>query len=385
MNTPERLKIWDEKMGDNPPNLGPISGDRSGLRVYCTFNSDRVNISSWKTYTSSQYQIEFKYPSDWQIDEEHVNAWIALGNDANEAWVGNGVYITRLTPEQIATGEKNLSSSHETVSSESIVANGVTWKKVVQKTTSSNDYSVTYSTPQGDKVISVNFRKEPIKEKIVDQILSTFIIGGSTSYSYKLADLGGAFGTPEYYDSKLVKISSDGKETVLVPSTKKAILDLAATPNRMLQELSLPKSGSRLYFVEILGDTDAPPRALYVYDLVKGQFSRMAVSQYYAGFGERVLSPDGMKLASTVGPDNDNDQKLFLVDLNADTAKVLVTLSGQETLNSCVSNCFGGFQGNVSWKDSDTVQYSVYDGSKVSGATEKQIHPLIANRTVEAQ
>lgn len=207
-------------------------------------------------------------------------------------------------------------------------------------------------------------------------------------YTYELRhNETGDFGSHEFHDAKLMRVNEETKEeTVLVQSIKGKVPSLNEQFNRTLFKLSFPQQGNRLYFIEVLNNTDAPPSAVYVYDLSSGDFLKLNVSPYFTAYGPSVVSPDGMRVATTIDQnDEGTTRKLFVINLANDTVRMLIAVSGNETLNYCTQECFGGNAGELKWLDDQTVEYKTYDRTKtIPSNFGVLIHPLIATRIVSA-
>ncbi len=213
--------------------------------------------------------------------------------------------------------------------------------------------------------------------------------GDFENYTYSLVRLSEQFDTDAYYDSRLVATHrTTGAEEVLVGSVKTTLEELKAQKTLMLAEYAFPQGSPKLYFISVIANSDAPPQGLYAFDLRVGKFNRLGVlAPYLTAQGTTVLSPDKDKIASMIDPEQGSKyQKLFLLDLNQNIVSTVVALSGNETLNYCDTGCLGDNAGNIRWVNGNTIEYYVYDSSRVEnigpGATE---HPLIEKRTIIVQ
>lgn len=206
------------------------------------------------------------------------------------------------------------------------------------------------------------------------------------SYIYELRhNETGDFGSHEFHDAKIIRINeTTDEETIVVQSIKEAIPELKEQFNRTLFKLSYPPNSERLYFIEVLNNTDAPPGKVYAYHIDAHTFSALTVSPYFGAYGPSAVSPDGIQVATTIDPNDDGTtRKLFFINLENDTVQTLITLSGNETLNYCTEECFGGNAGEVKWLTNETIEYGVYDNSKrVQSDFGAMIHPLIEKRTI---
>ena len=210
------------------------------------------------------------------------------------------------------------------------------------------------------------------------QDTTTTIPSVKPKFTYHLGPL------PLSYDLQLLRIDPEtNNSTVIVPSIKEAFPELKKQNNLTLNTLSFPANADKLFFEEILSDTDAGPSALVAYDLHQQKFTKLQISQYWQFDYSPQISPDGQRLLAAY--DNNNDgglRKLYSLNLETDTATLLTTLAQKETLDSCDGDCMG-ISTDLSWVDNSTAQYAVYDFTKqttnASGGTD---HPLIEKRKV---
>lgn len=187
---------------------------------------------------------------------------------------------------------------------------------------------------------------------------------------------------PASYDQQLVKVDpKTGEKKVLVPSIKNAFPELKTDFNKTLSKLSFPAQSDKLFFQEIFSETDAGPVGLVAYDIPSNKFTRLKVSQFWKYEFEPKISPDGRNLVATYDFSSDGRlRKLYVLNLETDTATLLVTLKGSETLNSCAEDCLG-ISDDLSWIDNQTIQYSVYDVTKKVSATGE--YQLVEKRKVD--
>ena len=195
------------------------------------------------------------------------------------------------------------------------------------------------------------------------------------------------FGDPDYYDARIVRVNLDtGEEIVLVPSIKDAIPALRESPFRTLAHLSSPGGASKIYFDEIISESDALPFAVYEFDLKTNEFVRLSISEYYDGswYGdEPSISPDGTKLASLSGPDYTVEsykkvQTLYLLDLVSDTPKLLVELKDNETFERPSEGSIG-IIANIKWLNNTTIEYSVYNLEEVVEVAPEPVYSSAGN------
>lgn len=208
------------------------------------------------------------------------------------------------------------------------------------------------------------------------------------NYSYELRNTGKdpfEF-TDEDFDAAIIqKDNTTKKEITLVSSIKKAIPELQKAPNLTLQELAFPDNPTNLYFYVILSETDAGRGDIYSFNIETKKITKLTkISPYYKGYGPAEVSPDRLKIISTNDPkENSLFNKLFLLNLETDTVKTVLTLPVNQSFNTSVDNPFGGNSGVVSWIKPDTVQYEIYDPTKIyTDENQIQYHPLIKKATL---
>lgn len=203
-------------------------------------------------------------------------------------------------------------------------------------------------------------------------------------YTLRLKRRTGSFGTREYGDFSIFHIDpKSNTETLLVQSVKSIISSLQKF-NHTLIILSFPSRSQKIYFSEIIDPSDGGILGIYSFDIKSESFRRLTGSDYYNGLGASAISPDGTRIISSIDPSGDTrSQKLFLINLDEDLVVPLVTLTDNETLNYCISDCLGDNFGDAKWLDDQTISYAVYDMSTVTGTTWSQAHPLIEWRMIK--
>jgi hypothetical protein len=163
-------------------------------------------------------------------------------------------------------------------------------------------------------------------------------------------------------DGKLVEVAENGTEKVLIPSFNKLGLE---GEYKIFDKLSFPDNSNELYFYSFLDGTDAPPGGVFVYNLITREFKKLPnVSKYYSNYGDKFLSPDGKFLATLENPDTYSNKQIFLLDLENDKVRTLVSLKGKDSITYCSvkGDCWGN-HGDIRWIDNNTIEYKVYDSS----------------------
>jgi hypothetical protein len=151
-----------------------------------------------------------------------------------------------------------------------------------------------------------------------------------------------------------------------------------------LRKFAEPSNSKTVFFRSYLPETDNPFGALYAYDISANQFTFMKVNADFAGWGNpSFVSVDQTKFAFIPEGDVDGlNQKMFLIDLQKDTYRLLVQLSGNETFNAGYNVITSSF--DLRWIDENTLEYPVYDQSKKQqeGYDVESKAALIENRRV---
>ena len=103
--------------------------------------------------------------------------------------------------------------------------------------------------------------------------------------------------------------------------------------------------------------SDKPVNELYGLNIAKKTCVKLQSSKELSDFGARVLSLDQTKLA--VALETNEAKELKVIDLLADSSKVLVTLPEGQTLNGGYGALSNNF--DIKWLDDKTLQYTVYE------------------------
>lgn len=199
-----------------------------------------------------------------------------------------------------------------------------------------------------------------------------------------------SLGYVNYYHPQLVqKDGNSGKEIVLVDNILESLPELKSQ-ELSLRELSINASTNRLFFYSYRPESDGPRGNVYSFNLETKKFFKLdTATRYYQGFGDTALSPDGRKVVTISNPDDESDvQKIYLLDLINDQAKVLVSLKGKESITFCSEkgDCWANSnQGNLKWIDDRTLEYAVYDSSKFIEEDPLRDHPIIEKRRITIQ
>lgn len=129
-----------------------------------------------------------------------------------------------------------------------------------------------------------------------------------------------------------------------------------------LEKFSFPKDSQKLFFYLAYPANISFPN-LISYDLETQKFKVMSINSYYReSFMEKFLSVDG-KLLLVPSTDESRgglglSRKIWLLDLENDTARLVVQLNNNETLDRKNEGEF-----YIRWLDNNSFEYSVYDQS----------------------
>lgn len=218
------------------------------------------------------------------------------------------------------------------------------------------------------------------------KILSTFSFIGKKGKILVIDDLSSE--TKDYFNPKqtIVRTNSDGSQTVLLTNEKIKEVLLKESDYRLIRELSNISKNNKVYFYTFLNGSDAPPGGIYEFDIQSSNFRKLPlISKYYSNYGNKSVSPDGRYIATMEDPNNSSErQKIFLLDLERDTVKIIVQLSKNEVVTFCSSkgDCWGN-SGELKWIKENTLEYGVYDSTKFISENFPFDYPLIEKRQVK--
>jgi hypothetical protein len=292
------------------------------------------DAASWNTSADSSIGLRFKYPSDWSPFRADENAGILYSQKAS-GWNGpltiHAGMFERNADWPITNVERvqfgNISGVMIASGQDGTIMNG----QVISR---SGAYLFLVFEDRG-----LSYSGRTIKE------LTSF------EYSYS-------------YDPRT---GEQGEIEKAASAEFAAILKSVEFPGkqRKLLNLSFSESTGKIFFVET---SASDPLALYSFDTNSGKLAKMQVSPFYAGLGEKVMSPNGKKIASTIEPNPMYEQgkKLFVLDLERDDVSIPVTLSGSETLNRCVNTCAEANSDDIKWLNDHKIQYAVFDKAQTS-------------------
>ena len=183
------------------------------------------------------------------------------------------------------------------------------------------------------------------------------------------------------YDGKIVRIDPvTNQEIVVVPSVKAAYPPVAPI-NLSLSVLAYSDDSSRVYFTTIPNESDGFPFDIIRYNGPANTFTKLKISNQYDSYAVRATATNSPFIVTTDNPRDDSDDKsLFLLDLEADSSKLIVKLPANETFNFCYQQgCLGGVMGDIVWLNSQYIEASIYSFNE----TEKDEYGNPANKFIE--
>lgn len=235
-----------------------------------------------------------------------------------------------------------------------------------------------------DKSQTINYRTE--ESQVKSPTTQTPETTSEKSYTYKyVMNYNPASENPineNSWDGKIVQIDPEtNKEVIVVPSVKAAYPELKKSQNLGFGDLiSLPNS-KQIYLTKILYETDGFPTDIIRFDGPTKKFTKLKISNQFDSFAVRAISKTIPFIVTTDNPQNESDDRsLFLLDLAADSSKLITKLGPNETFNSCYQQgCLGGVAGEITWLNDNYIEASIYSYSE----TEKDQWGNPANKFIE--
>lgn len=354
--------------------------------------SSTPEMTDWKTYRNEEYGFEFEYPKELIISSSDTSNGVGFGNGEFNSFVIN---YENILPDESVDG---WISKRQFVKSESVklfVDGRIIWKWF--EGYDEHIRPTNLSLFLDSKVVTFTIAES----SMFDQILSTFKFISTTTgptiyddtqkleYGYNLKRYKALFGTLDYTNADIVWIDKDGKETLILKNIKKALPELQESPLIGLSKLSYPENSNKLYFYTYRDSSDGPPMDVYEFNLDTKKFNKRPVAtEYYSNFGTRSVSLNGKFIATTENPKDGSDNKsIFLINLQTDTVKKIVTVGKDESTSYCSKegDCWGYHTHNLKWIDDWTLEYDVYDTTKLVGNEYVKDHPLLEKRKVIIQ
>ena len=188
----------------------------------------------------------------------------------------------------------------------------------------------------------------------------------STAYTYQLVDTTTRSGMDAYgkiyYNARLIRVYGDGRTEIVVDNFKNRFSDILLEPNHMLTEYYFPPSSDVLYFSFKGYYASGVGNRYYIYryntktDEMRNLFSNKYLTSY------ALPSPFNRLFLLAVDDDTMSTyQRLYLVNLETDTGRILVQLGSNETLATSLLD-FSGVKppANLSWISANQIGYGVY-------------------------
>lgn len=172
-----------------------------------------------------------------------------------------------------------------------------------------------------------------------------------------------------------------GEEQIIIDDIREAYPPLGEQFNRTLALISSPKNSDKLYFANILLETDAPLSDIIEFNGTSQEFAKLKISRYYQTHAPKAAAQNAPVAASAFNPDNPEDTRtLFLLNLHQDRAAVLLKLPNNQSFNYCIDdNCMGGYLGEMHWLDDSRLEVGIYDTT----TTETDENGFVKRKLVE--
>lgn len=327
-------------------------------------NATADATEGWKTYTSAQYHFSLRYPSGWTTTEGATTTpykidfypmggagWSTTG--AISFWVDRPYSQQCPDPQVSTTTSVTYGGKQATLST--VTGDGKPCYRHAIFTTQPTAWGA-------DAEIQMNPDTSGSYD-LAEQILGTLVFTDQTAAT-KLGTY-----TVEYFvngkrnDTRLIQIVN-GKKQVLVSSTHDAA---GLEGDRALIEFTFPAIGTKLYLASAFLGTDSRYGALYSYDVNMKTFTE--ITDYpSSGWGPVRMNSNKTRLVYVRSGLSGDDKVMYLIDFSTGRISSFVTLTGTETFNGQWGGLLTKF--NISWKDDQTVRYTVYDQNSPGRETE---------------
>lgn len=219
----------------------------------------------------------------------------------------------------------------------------------------------TSAWPTVDWGISPVVRNEPIYSNYAYQLLDTTSnISGINPFGRRI------------YDAKLVRVFGDGQRETIIESLRNKFPNILNDTNQELIQYYFPQNSDTLYFV-FNGSyikTSMNKYHIYRYNVRSDEMRDLFVNRYLTSF----VSPSPYEPRLMLAIDDNTThsfQRLYLIDLETDNARMLVDLRGSETMASVVTGYGENTSANLYWMSGRTVRYGVYTKSGSISETPK--------------
>lgn len=191
---------------------------------------------------------------------------------------------------------------------------------------------------------------------------------GSGPYAYQLSDTSTNPGMDAYgkiyNNARLSRVYSDGRRDTIIENFRTKFPNILFGPNQMLAEYYFPRNSDVLYFNFKDYYTKGVQDRYHIFrydaraDTMHDLFSNRYLTSYV------VPSPYNPLMVLAVDDDTMlTFQRLYLVNLETDSARLLLQLGGNDTLASAVEQYGKLHTPRINWVDANTIQFSVYRNS----------------------
>ncbi len=171
------------------------------------------------------------------------------------------------------------------------------------------------------------------------------------------------------FDGKIFKVDlKTGEMTMIVPSVKAIYAPIKQSINYGLQVLYNPVDSPYIYFNMIAYETDGPAADVIKFDANSKSMSKLKISNYYESFGS-VPSKTSAYAVSIVDPNakqgiNSTTKKLYLLDYEKDSVRLLTELPEGQTFNSCeIEGCLGSYGLGATWLNDRELNVEIYNAN----------------------
>lgn len=187
-----------------------------------------------------------------------------------------------------------------------------------------------------------------------------FSAGG---FQYRLVDTttnpSGNYGG-EIYNARLTRTDKNGTKTV-IENLRQKFPNILNQSNQALSAYYFPSSSDVIFFVLKTYDQSRGTIAnrLFRYDAARDLMKDLSVNRYF--LHGAIPSPfDGRIILGIDDGYGSAYQRLYLTNLEADSARLLVDLKNDETLAAFLDQAGNNSTVDVRWLDQHTVEYGVY-------------------------
>lgn len=186
----------------------------------------------------------------------------------------------------------------------------------------------------------------------------------SSVYAYQLSDTSTSGNDPfsqRVYNAKLARVFGDGRTETVIENLRNKFPNILNGTNQELVPYYFPQNSDILYFTfnNSYITSSMNRYHIYKYDVKNDNMKDLLSNRYLTNFV--IPSPFDPRLMLAVDDDTVRAfQRLYFVNLEADNARMLVELTGNETLSSSVTGYGANVSADLFWINNHTVQYSVY-------------------------